>query len=70
MSARSRPSATSLTVKSNSLRATQSTGTPWRRLSSGCTATFAPMKPILSAGLAPFSAAATRTSEPNEGDEV
>ena len=68
--AQSRPSAISFTVKSNSLRATKSIGAPWRRLSSGCTATLAPTKPIFSAGFASFSAAATFTSEANDGVEV
>ncbi len=40
---------------------------PASRLSPGCTATLAPTKPILSAGLASFSAAATFTSEAKEG---
>ena len=68
--AQSRPSAISLMVKSNSLRATKSIGAPWVRLSAGCTATLAPTKPIFSAGLASFSAAATFTSAANEGVEV
>ena len=68
--AQSRPSAISFTVKSNSLRATKSIGAPCVRLSSGCTATLAPTKPIFSAGLACFSAAATFTSEANDGVEV
>ena len=68
--AQSRPSAISFTVKSNSLRATKSIGAPCARLSSGCTATLAPTKPIFSAGFASFSAAATFTSEANDGVEV
>ena len=68
--AQSRPSAISLMVKSNSLRATKSIGAPCSRLSSGCTATLAPTKPIFSAGFASFSAAATFTSEAKDGVEV
>ena len=45
------PSATSLMVKSNSLRATKSTAPAAMRLFSGSTATLAPMKPILTSGL-------------------
>ena len=52
------------------VRATKSIGAPWRRLSSGCTATLAPTKPIFSAGFTSFSAAATFTSEANDGVEV
>ncbi len=66
----SRPSAISLIVKSNSLRATKSIGAPLTRLSSGCTATLAPTMPISSDGLASFSIAATLTSEAKEGVEV
>src|ERR1700721_466147 len=49
--AQSCPSATSLMVKSNSLRATKSSAVVALRLFSGSTATFAPMKPILHVGL-------------------
>ncbi len=66
----SRPSATSFTVKSNSLRATKSIGAPLRRLSSGCTATLAPTKPIFRRGFASFNACATFTSEAKDGVEV
>src|SRR6266508_4666489 len=52
MSLQRRPSATSLMVKSNSLRATKSTAGAASRLFSGSTATLAPMKPILMSGLA------------------
>src|SRR6185437_9126034 len=65
-----RPSAISLMVKSNSLRATKSIGAPWARLSAGCTATLAPTKPIFSDGLAAFSASATFTSDAKDGVEV
>ena len=51
MSLQGLPSATSLMVKSNSLRATKSTAGPAMRLFSGSTATLAPMKPILISGL-------------------
>ncbi len=70
IAAKSRPSATSLIVKSNSLRATKSIGAPFCRLSSGCTATLAPTKPIFSAGFASFIACATCTSEAKDGVEV
>ena len=68
--AQSRPSAISLMVKSNSLRATKSITAPCARLSSGCTATLAPTKPIFSDGLAAFSASATFTSDAKDGVEV
>jgi hypothetical protein len=68
--AKSRPSATSLTVKSNSLRATKSTTGASRRLSSACTATLAPISPTLSDGFSAFSRSATFTSEAKEGVEV
>ena len=66
----SRPSAISLIVKSNSFRATKSMGAPCAKLSAGCTATLAPTIPIFSDGLTAFSAAATFTSEANDGVEV
>ncbi len=49
--ARSRPSATSLIVKSNSLRATKSIAGEASRLFSGSTATLAPIRPILRLGI-------------------
>ena len=70
MAAKSRPSATSRHVKSNSLRATKSMAAPASRLSPGCTATFAPTNPIFSAGFASFSACATFASDANDGVEV
>ncbi len=57
-------------MKSNSLRATQSTTGASRSDSSGCTATFAPISPILSEGFASFIARAPFTSEAKEGVEV
>ena len=70
MSAKARPSATSLTVKSNSSRATKSMALDAVRLASGSTATLAPIRPILSFGLASFSASATLTSLAKDGVEV
>ena len=43
---------------------------PPAKLSAGCTATLAPTKPIFSAGFASFNAAATFTSDANDGVEV
>ena len=63
-------SATSLIVKSNSLRATKSITGPSRREPSASTATLAPIMPIFSAGLAAFIASAHFTSEAKEGTEV
>ncbi len=70
MSAHGMSSATSLTVKSNSLRATKSTAVPAIRLFSGSTATFAPMKPILMFGLMALIISAVFTSDLNDGVEV
>ncbi len=70
MRPKSRPSATSLMVKSNSLRATKSIAGDAFRLSSGSTATFAPIMPIFRLGLSALSASAVRTSDENDGVEV
>ena len=64
------PSATSLMVKSNSLRATKSTAGPAMRLFSGSTATLAPIKPILMSGLIALIISAVLTSDLNDGVEV
>jgi hypothetical protein len=56
MSLNGLPSATSLIVKSNSLRPTKSISGDARRLPSGSTATLAPTIPILSDGLTSLSA--------------
>ncbi len=64
------PSAISLMVKSNSLRATKSSTGAAARLCSGSTATLAPTKPILSFGFASFIACATFTSLAKDGVEV
>ncbi len=63
-------SATSLMVKSNSLRATKSMTGASIMLRSGCTATLAPIRPAFRLGLAAFSASMVFTSERNEGTEV
>ena len=70
MSLQGLPSATSLMVKSNSLRATKSTARPAIRLFSGSTATLAPMKPILMSGLIALIISAVFTSDLNDGVEV
>ena len=64
------PSAISLMVKSNSLRAAKSTIGADFRLPSASTAALAPISPAFSAGLAALSAAIARTSEANEGVDV
>src|SRR5258708_2367095 len=64
------PSATSLMVKSNSLRATKSTACPAMRLFSGSTATLAPMNPIFTSGLIALIISAVFTSDLKEGVEV
>ena len=58
-----RPSATSLIVKSNSLRATKSTAGASTRLWSDWTATFAPISPTFRLGLAAFIASKTGKAE-------
>ena len=63
-------SATSLMVKSNSLRQMKSITGASFRLSSPSTATLAPIMPIFSLGFAAFSARATFTSLSKEGTEV
>ena len=70
MAPQSRPSATSFTVKSNSLRATKSITGASRRLSAACTATLAPIMPTFSEGFSAFSRSATFTSEAKLGVEV
>jgi len=70
IAAQARPSATSRMVKSNSSRATKSIALEAVRLGSGSTATLAPTNPILSLGLASFSASATLTSLAKDGVEV
>ena len=64
------PSAISLMVKSNSLRAAKSTMGADLRLPSASTAALAPISPALSAGFASLSAAIALTSEANDGVEV
>ena len=68
--AKARPSATSLIVKSNSLRATKSTAGAAFRLPSASTATLAPIEPDLQVGIRAFSASAVFTSLAKEGVEV
>ncbi len=63
-------SATSLMVKSNSLRATKSTAGASIMLRSGCTATLAPIRPALICGLAAFKASMVATSDLKDGTEV
>ena len=70
MLAKSRPSATSLMVKSNSLRATKSSSSQAASEPAASTATLAPIMPILRLGLAAFSARTVFTSEANDGVEV
>src|SRR6266446_4494737 len=70
MSLQGMPSATSLIVKSNSLRATKSTARAAIRLFSGSTATLAPMKPIRMSGLAALIMSAVFTSDLKDGVEV
>src|SRR5262249_25554834 len=64
-----RPSATSLQVKSNSLRQTKSIAGASFKLFSASTATLAPIRPALSLGLAAFSASTHFTSLLKEGTE-
>ncbi len=70
MSANGTPSATSLIVKSNSLRATKSMAFDARSDPSASTATFAPIMPIFSAGFASLNSSAVRTSCRNDGVDV
>src|SRR5262249_24348244 len=65
-----RPSAISLMVKSNSLRATKSIICDALRLPAGSTATLAPTNPALSAGLTALSALTVSMSEANDGADV
>src|ERR1700691_4515510 len=65
-----RPSATSLMVESNSLRATKSIKGDALRLPAGSTATLAPTSPALSDGLADFSALMVAMSEAKDGADV
>ena len=60
-------SATSLTVKSNSLRATKSIALDAASARPGATATWAPTNPMRSEGFSAFNASATRTSDANDG---
>ncbi len=70
MVARSRSSATSLQVKSNSLRPTQSIAGEAFSVSVGNTMVCAPTKPILVAGFCALMASATLQSFFNDGVEV
>ena len=70
MRPKSRPSATSLMVKSNSLRATKSMALDAFSVASGSTATLAPIMPIFKPGLSALSASAVLTSEEKEGVDV
>ena len=70
MVARSRPSATSLQVKSNSLRATQSMAHEALSVSVGRTIACAPTKPILVPGFCCLMASATLQSFFSDGVEV
>ena len=70
MLAKSRPSATSLQVKSNSLRPTQSIAREALSVSVGNTIVCAPMKPILVPGFCALIASATLQSFLNDGVEV
>ncbi len=67
---RSRPSATSLMVKSNSLRATKSISGDPAMLPFGSTATLAPTRPAFRFGFTAFSASIILTSEAKDGVEV
>src|SRR6266545_774597 len=62
-----RPSATSLMVKSNSLRATKLSAGAALSAASGATATAAPTMPMMSEGFSALSASTTLTSERKEG---
>src|ERR1700690_3540805 len=66
----SRPSATSLQVKSNSLRPTQSIAGDALSVSVGNTIVWAPTKPIFVAGFCALMASATLQSFFNDGVEV
>src|ERR1039457_5982026 len=70
MVARSRSSATSLQVKSNSLRPTQSIAVEALSVSAGKTIVCAPTKPILVVALCALMASATLQSFFNDGVEV
>ena len=70
MSAQDRPSAISLMVKSNSLRAAKSISGEAFREPAGSTATLAPTRPIFRSLLASLSALMVATSEANDGAEV
>ncbi len=70
MSLQDRPSATSLMVKSNSLRATKSINGEALSEPAGSTATLAPTSPIFSAPLAALSALMVATSEAKDGADV
>src|SRR5271170_661698 len=70
MLARSRSSATSLQVKSNSLRPTQSIADDAFKVSVGKTIVCAPTKPILVSGFCALIASATLQSFFNDGVEV
>src|ERR1700761_2271562 len=66
----SAPSASSLMVKSYSLRATKSKAAQASIDSTGSTATLAPMKPILALGLISRIICAVLQSDLNDGVEV
>src|ERR1700744_1059684 len=66
----SAPSASSLMVKSYSLRATKSSAAQASMLSTGSTATLAPMKPILAVGLMARIIAAVLQSDLKLGVDV
>ncbi len=66
----SRPSATSLMVKSNSSRATKSSAEQASRLCIGSTATLAPTRPIFRSGFRSRSICTVLMSESKEGVEV
>src|ERR1700677_4341578 len=66
----SRPSATSLTVKSNSLRQAKSTSGAAFRVASALTAALAPINPTFRAGLASLRAVIAFTSDAKDGVDV
>src|SRR6201996_7939102 len=66
----SAPSASSLMVKSYSLRATKSSAAHASMLSTGSTATLAPMKPILAGGVSGRVIVAVLQSDLKDGVEV
>jgi hypothetical protein len=70
MSLNGLPSATSLIVKSNSLRPTKSISGDARRLPSGSTATLAPTIPILSDGLTSLSALTVPMSDEKDAGNI